>query len=530
MCGILAIFSKIPRHFDSTPKELSKLHRRGPDMQSFWSNGDTVWLGHTRLAIVGPDSGPQPIITDTWVVIINGEIYNGSGLTDCYCVPDLLNEYSTRAPLHMDGIFSFVAYNKETGEIIVARDAIGVTPLYIGLHDNTLCFSSLLSAMDTRYQVRYVKPGHIASFTINETPTFHSWNPPYNPWSDLSLTEPIDLRLLNAMFQSVEKRLMGQVPWGVLLSGGLDSTIVASIASKIASTTRPDYPVVHTFCIGLKDSPDIHWAEMVSKELGTCHTSLEYTIEEGLAAIPEVIGAVETYDVTTIRASVPMWLMGRYLKRRGIKMVLSGEGSDELFAGYLYNLYCPSEREMVNECQRKMEQLHAYDCARANKSLGDFGVETRVPFLDKAVVDFAMNELHPRYKLSGTHPSGKRAEKWYLREVFGNIIPKCVLNRTKAQFSDAVGSKWIDELKSKALSMNKGNKECVSNEREWYKKLFDTRFPHVGASDTVLYTESSIACSSSVASHWHDKFQNNLDPSGDAVAKAINITEKSIFV
>lgn len=523
MCGILAHFSNISRNFTSTSKELNKLHRRGPDMRGFWSNDETVWLGHTRLAIVGVDSGPQPIITDTWIVIINGEIYNGYGLTDCYCVPNLLNKYGTKAPLYMDGIFSFVAYNKVTTEIIVARDAIGVTPLYMGESEDDICFSSLLSSISSKYRVRYIKPGHIASFTVASTPKFERWTSPYNPWHDLRLSTPKELILINSMFQSVEKRLMGEVPWGVLLSGGLDSTIVASIASKIASKVRPDYPVVHTFCIGLKDSPDLHWAEKVSKELGTCHTSLEYTIDEGLSSIPEVIQAVETYDVTTIRASVPMWLMGKHLKRRGIKMVLSGEGSDELFAGYLYNLYCPSEREMVNECHRKMEQLHGYDCARANKTLGDFGVETRVPFLDKHVVNFAMNELHPRYKMSGTHPDGQRAEKWYLRQVFEHIIPKCVLNRTKAQFSDAVGSKWIDELKIKALSMNKSNKECVSNEKEWYKKLFDKFFPHNGASETVLYTESSIACSSESASRWHNKFQTNLDPSGDAVSRAINL-------
>jgi asparagine synthase (glutamine-hydrolysing) len=521
MCGILAVFKDRRSHIWDN---LYKLHRRGPDMSGSWSDA-RVWLGHTRLAIVGLEAGPQPIVSDNWVVVINGEIYNGHGPTDCYCVPELLEKHGRETPTALDGVFSFVAYNKQTHTAIVARDAIGVTPLYWATSRHGVYFSSLLTAIDTEATVSVVPPGHCAEFNVGDVPQFQPWSLPYNPWLELALTQPPPT-CVDLLFQAVKKRLMGQVPWGVLLSGGLDSSILASIAVRVAKL-RTDYPVVHTFCIGLKGCPDLHWAKMVAKELGTQHTSLEYTVEEGLAAIPEVVRAVETYDVTTVRASVPMWLLGRALKRRGIKMVLSGEGADELFAGYLYNLCCPSEREMVRECQRKMQHLHLSDCARANKTLGDWGVETRVPFLDRAVVDFAMNALHPRYKMSGTHPAGPKPEKWYLREIFQHIVPQCVVDRTKAQFSDAVGAAWIETLKTEAVRRCSASTLSVSNEAIWYKELFRHHFPQVGAADTVLYTPSSIACSSAAASRWHVRFQGHLDPSGDAVVRAMAEVDSS---
>lgn len=390
MCGILALFgSQVP--------SLETLHRRGPDETGTWT-GDKVFLGHTRLSIVQPEAGPQPILWKDWVLVINGEIYNAGvceNTTDCYIVPPLLEKHGPLAPCHMDGIFSFVAYHKTRKIFIVARDAIGVTPLYMGVGEGGMCFSSLLAAIPRNMSTKVVPPGYSTECTIGSTPIFTAWSPPFNPWADLSLVVPDADRLIQTMATAVQKRItLGDVPWGVLLSGGLDSTIVAALACRLASK-RPDYPRVHTFCTGLSDSPDVHWAEQVAHELGTHHTSVIYTVEEAVAAVPEVVRAVETYDVTTIRAATPMWLLARAIQRRGIKMVLSGEGSDELFAGYLYNLYCPSERHMADECVRKMEQLHSYDCARANKSMGDWGVETRVPFLDRAVVDFAMNQLHP---------------------------------------------------------------------------------------------------------------------------------------
>jgi len=515
MCGILAIF-----HDQRGGHRFDKLSRRGPDMSGHFTE-DQVWMGHTRLAIVGPEAGSQPIITTKWVLVINGEIYNSpKDKTDCHCVPALLDTHGKNAPLEMDGVFSFVAYNKETHEIIVARDAIGVTPLYWAASPRGLYFSSLLDALPSDAIVKIVPPGHSTRFELDGgMPMFTPWTTFYNPWLDLALLPP-PTNLVKLMYNAVEKRLMGDVPWGVLLSGGLDSTIVASLAVRLAHL-RADYPVVHTFCIGIQGSPDLHWAKIVAEELGTHHVSFEYTVEEGIAAIPEVVRAVETYDVTTIRASTPMWLMGQHLKRRGIKMVLSGEGSDELFAGYLYNHFCPSTRDMVKECQKKMNQLHAFDCARANKSLGDWGVETRIPFLDGGVVDFAMNKLHPQYKLSGTHPDGPRPEKWYLRECFRHLVPKCVVDRTKAQFSDAVGSNWIEQLKNTAALKCGTATRSVTNEATWYKGIFDAQFRHIGADKTVLYTEDSIACSSTAAVQWHAGFKDHLDPSGDAVAAAV---------
>ena len=527
MCGILAVFG-------AEPLSIEPLERRGPDQTGSYSD-DGVWFGHARLAIVAPEAKEQPIVSKHWVLTINGEVYNApksTSHTDCEHVCTLLDTFGELAPRYIDGIFSFVAWHPVDKRIIVARDAIGVTPLYMAKNDTGgLYFASILDALPRDTSVSVVLPGTSASFQWGQMPTFTPWTTPYHPWTDLALTTPDDTLCVKLMLRAVEKRLMGDVPWGVLLSGGLDSTIVAGIAARIASK-RTDYPVVHTFCIGLADSPDIHWAKRVAQELGTHHTSFEYTLEEGLAAIPETIRAIETYDVTTIRAGTPMWLMGKLLKRRGIKFVLSGEGSDELFAGYLYNLCCPSEREMVAECQRKMNLLYNYDCARANKTLGDWGVETRVPFLDADIVDFAMNKMHPRFKLSGTHPDGPKPEKWWLRQTFGEYIPSCVRDRTKAQFSDAVGSSWIQGIREWA--------ECEvdastlaqaasiypistphSKEAYMFRRIFAERFGHKDAAKTVEFTEDSIACSTGAAAKWHAQFKDYLDPSGDSVALAV---------
>lgn len=527
MCGILALFgesSKIP--------SLSPLHNRGPDENGYFKS-ENVFLGHTRLSIVNPEAGPQPIYWKDWVLIINGEIYNAdlnTKGTDCFFVPPLLEQSGKDAPKQLDGIFSFVAYRTTDHKIIVARDAIGVTPLYMGLAAGKVCFSSLLAAMPLEMTCSVVLPGHSSSFYLGDLPIFNRWKSSYNPWTDLTLTTTNSNQFIEIMFRAVEKRLMGDVPWGVLLSGGLDSTIVACIANLLASK-RPDYPKLHTFCIGLNDSPDVIWANKVAKELGSHHTSIEYSVEDAVRVVPDVIKAVETYDVTTIRASTPMWILAKAIKNRGIKMVLSGEGSDELFAGYLYNLYCPSERHMVDECIRKMDQLHSYDCARANKSMGDWGVETRVPFLDKNVVDFAMNKLHPQFKLSKTHPGGERPEKWWLRETFRSYVPDCVVNRTKAQFSDAVGSRHILALQEAAQNAITDDMMCkakrrfpfntpTTKEAYWYRHLFLSKFAQKDAEKTVLFTPDSIACSTGDASTWHENFKKCLDPSGDAIQTA----------
>lgn len=524
MCGILAVIE------GATPTTLPVLKRRGPDEQGSYLD-EHIYLGHTRLSIVHPEAGPQPIFYGNWVVTMNGEIYNyqaESDETDCFLVPKLLESDGPGAVSKLDGIFAFVAWNKSTKQVIVARDPIGVVPLY---YSDSRVFSSLLAAMPKDSPVHVVPPGTVAAFQAGDSPTFVSYTKPFSDWKQPSPAPPDASALVTTMTNAVTKRLSGDVPWGVLLSGGLDSSIVASIAVRVARERRPDYPVVHSFCIGLKDSPDVAVAKQVADKIGTHHVSIEYTIEEGIHALREVIRAIETYDLTTVRASTPMWLLGKVLKTRGIKMVLSGEGSDELFAGYLYNLYCPSEADMVTECKHKLEQLYAYDCQRANKTLGDWGVETRVPFLDKDIVDFAMNILPPAYKMSGTHQDGPKPEKWFLREAFRGIVPDCVVDRTKAQFSDAVGSAWIDSLLLYA-ERNVTDTQLLeavhrfpyntpaTKEAYLYRSIFETLFVHEGADKTVLYQANSIACSTGAASGWHENFKKQLDPSGESIQRA----------
>ena len=524
MCGILAIIE------GATPTTLSVLKRRGPDEHGSYLD-EHVYLGHTRLSIVHPEAGAQPIVLGDWVVTMNGEIYGWQAAddeTDCFLVPKLLEQHGPGGVALLDGVFAFVAWNKSTKQVVVARDPIGVVPLY---YSDSHVFSSLLAAMPKDSPVHVVPPGTVAAFQAGEAPEFKTYTKPYSDWSMPVIKHPEAASLVSIMTGAVSKRLSGDVPWGVLLSGGLDSTIVASLAVQMARVYRPDYPVVHSFCIGLKDSPDVAVAKQVAAEIGTNHVSVEYTIEEGINQLREVIRAIETYDLTTVRASTPMWILGRRLKARGIKMVLSGEWSDELFAGYLYNLYCPTEDAMVQECKHKLEQLHAYDCQRANKTLGDWGVETRVPFLDKDVVDFAMNKLPPVYKMSGTHPDGPKPEKWFLRETFRSIVPDCVVDRTKAQFSDAVGSAWIDSLllyaekhvtdtQLAAASEKYPYNTPATKEAYLYRSIFETLFAQVEAEKTVLYQPKSIACSTGAASDWHENFKTQLDPSGESIQRA----------
>ena len=520
MCGILAIFKASSVNVPS----LSPLTRRGPDSSNFFED-QHVYLGHTRLALVNPDAKDQPIHYNGWVGVMNGEIYNSpidsktlpTNETDCHHLIKTIAKHGPCGLSTLDGVFSFIMYHASTKRIIMGRDAIGVTPMYY----SSCNVSSLLTCITTD-EAKCVPPGSYADFILGSEIVWHKWSLPY------AFTSPSEVSLYSTLRQAVSKRLMGDVPWGLLLSGGLDSSIVASIAVDIAAKTRPDYPVVHSFCIGLANSPDVAQAQRLAKDLGTVHHSVEYTVQEGLDALKTVIAAVETYDVTTIRASTPMWLLGKAIKKRGIKMVLSGEGADELFAGYLYNRYCPNETEMEAECKRKMDQLHVYDCARANKSMGDWGVETRVPFLDDNVVDYAMNGLSPLCKMSGTHPDGPKAEKWFLRQTFEEKLPDYILHRTKAQFSDAVGSEWIDALQAYAEERVSDNMLSTAVKR-WpyqtpetkeaylYRQIFSDIFKHVDSAEKTVIYQPSIACSTGHASKWHDSFQKCLDPSGNAI-------------
>lgn len=516
MCGIYAIVG--PK--TSVP-HVDKLTPRGPDTQTC-KEYENALLYHSRLAIVGLDTAvEQPFEGDGWCVTVNGEIYNHVDLggdvdaSDCAIITSLLGSHTPLDVCRMlDGVFSFVAYDSATHTAVVARDPIGVTPLYYGMVNGSLHVSSLLAAFPRGTEAEIFPPGHVAVYAGKDI-IFTSYVTPYrSSWPTATSWDPTDhlarvnehcRELVHTMEQAVRKRLMGHTPWGVLLSGGLDSTIVAALAVKHAAACRPDYPVVHTFSVGLEDSPDLEVARRVADALGTVHHELIYTVKEGVNALSDVIHAIETYDVTTVRASTPMWLLARFIRSHGVKMVLSGEGADELFAGYKYNEWCPSVGEMSSECIRKMNALHGYDCQRANKSTGDHGVECRVPFLDKDVVDFAMNKLWPGYKMTRTWSSDEvLMEKWLLRRAFHDMIPEEVSERAKAQFSDAVGNRWIQTLRRFA-----DIQDCT--EEEWYGRMY---FEHFPGQEQVVLTGPSVACSTSKALAWNDQWKHP-DPSGD---------------
>ena len=510
--------------------------RRGPDDAQLIQVESDVWIGHARLGIVNPLSGAQPIQSGKWIVSCNAEIYNHKDLvdntehSDCDAIVQALDKYGEDAPKHLDGMFAYIAFDKEARRAYIARDAIGIVPLYTGEFAGAVWFSTLLDSMPPMANVQIVEPGTSCTFKLPDiSGPFVHWKSEYqlSGWNTSTEVEVHQKKIETLLEAAVIKRLQGNVPWGCLLSGGVDSTIVTRLAVKAAAKFRPDYPKVHTFCIGLQGSPDVKVAEAVAKELGTIHTSVTYTIEEGLEALESVIHAIETFDVTTVRASVPMWLLGKAIHKSGIKMVLSGEGSDEILGGYLYFSYCPSREEMAKECRDKLNQLHGYDCLRANKSMGDWGVETRVPFLDKNVVQYVMNELDPVHKMSGTHPAGPRPTKWLIRhlaDVGG------VKDRVKAQFSDAVGSEWISALKEYAdkhvtdFILEKAQEWCnppKTKEACLYRILFRKRFVTDSHAQTVLYTDDSIACSTPRALEWHEMFKSHKDPSGNSVLECM---------
>jgi len=480
MCGIVVAYE--PKRL-GTPAYLptQTLAHRGPDGLSVGiENSDTarVSFGHTRLA-VHATSVVQPITHDGWTYVVNGEIYTRH---DCHAIGQVLH-LGLDAPKSLDGVFAFVAWHPEHG-ILAARDPIGVVPMYVGAQGHVIYFASELKALHMCDWAMIFPPGTCYDGE------FHKYTPEYTIPS--IITDTVMVRPL--LEYAVQKRLNMNVPWGVLLSGGLDSTIIAKIATQCV---RPDgYPRVHSFSIGLEGSPDLEAAAKVARELGTCHHPVVYTIQEGLAAIPAVVGAVETYDVTTIRASVPMYLLARVIRRSGIKVVLSGEGADELFAGYSYNEFAPSAEALGAECVRKMDALHAYDCARANKSCAAHGIECRVPFLDKEVVHWAMDVLSPKQKM------WTRMEKEVLRDAFPDL-PAGVAQRRKAQFSDAVGSEWIQACRA-----------LPGGEATYYKNIFRTLFP---GRDSCCATEpTSRACSTAVGATWVKQF--HADPSGTLIA------------
>ncbi|XP_020090730.1 asparagine synthetase [glutamine-hydrolyzing] 2 [Ananas comosus] len=545
MCGILAVLGCADTSLAKRSRiiELSRrLRHRGPDWSGIHCYQD-CYLAHQRLAIVDPTSGDQPLYNEdkSIVVTVNGEIYNHEELraklkshefrtgSDCEVIAHLYEEYGEDFVDMLDGMFSFVLLDTRDKSFIAARDAIGITPLYMGWGlDGSIWFASEMKALSDDCE-RFISflPGHIYSSKKGELRRWY--NPPW--YSEQIPSTPYDPLILRKAFEkAVIKRLMTDVPFGVLLSGGLDSSLVAAVASRHlaeAKIARQWGSQLHTFCIGLKGSPDLKAAREVADYLGTVHHEFHFTVQEGIDALEEVIYHIETYDVTTIRASTPMFLMSRKIKSLGVKMVLSGEGSDEIFGGYLYFHKAPNKEEFHLETCRKIKALHLYDCLRANKSTSAWGLEARVPFLDKNFINIAM-DIDPEWKMI-RHDLG-RIEKWVLRNAFDDdkdpYLPKHILYRQKEQFSDGVGYSWIDGLKdhanqhvSDAMLMNASfvypENTPTTKEAYYYRTIFERFFPKNAARSTVP-GGPSVACSTAKAVEWDAAWSKNLDPSGRA--------------
>ncbi|KAG6411924.1 hypothetical protein SASPL_124578 [Salvia splendens] len=545
MCGILAVLGCAD---DSQSKrvrvlELSRrLKHRGPDWSGLYQHGD-FYLAHQRLAIVDPASGDQPLYNEDKkiVVTVNGEIYNHEELrkllpnhkfhtgSDCDVIAHLYEEYGDKFLDMLDGMFSFVLLDSRDNSFLVARDAIGITSLYIGWGlDGSIWISSELKGLhDECEHFEAFPPGHLYS---SKSGGLKRWYNP--PWFSESIPstpyEPLVLR--RAFENAVIKRLMTDVPFGVLLSGGLDSSLVASVTSRYMAGTKAAKQwgsQLHSFCVGLEGSPDLKAAKEVADYLGTVHHEFHFTVQDGIDAIEDVIYHIETYDVTTIRASTPMFLMSRKIKSLGVKMVLSGEGADEIFGGYLYFHKAPNKEEFHRENCRKLKALHQYDCLRANKATSAWGLEARVPFLDKEFLNVAMS-IDPEWKL--IKPDQGRIEKWIIRRAFDDeerpYLPKHILYRQKEQFSDGVGYSWIDGLKAHAeehvtdrMMLNADHifphNTPTSKEAYYYRMIFERFFPQNSARLTVP-GGASVACSTPTAVLWDASWSKNLDPSGRA--------------
>ncbi len=546
MCGFVGLFEIKSKTSDLRPQVLKmskKIRHRGPDWSGIYC-GEQAILSHERLSIVDPQSGSQPLYTkDKKVVLaVNGEIYNHQQirarlndsyefltLSDCEVVLALYREKGIDFLEDLSGIFAFALYDIEKNEYLIARDHMGIIPLYIGWDkEEQFYVSSELKALEgTCVRIEEFLPGHCMSSKDGKMTPWYK-----REWMEYeeieNNTSSID-ELRDALELAVERQLMSDVPYGVLLSGGLDSSIISAVAKKYANKRIETgnmqdawWPQLHSFAVGLEGSPDLIAARKVAEYIGSVHHEILFTIEEGLDALSDVIYHLETYDVTTIRASTPMYLLARVIKSMGVKMVLSGEGADEIFGGYLYFHKAPNAKAFHEETVRKLSKLHSYDCLRANKSLAAWGVEGRVPFLDKEFMDVAMR-LNPADKMAG---NGKM-EKWILRKAFESYLPAEVVWRQKEQFSDGVGYSWIDNLKiiaSERISdstMQDAAQTFPINTPETkeaylYRKLFAEHFPSDTAAKTVPY-ERSVACSTAIALEWDAEFKNMADPSGRSV-------------
>src|SRR3989338_6567154 len=544
MCGIVGVFEikePIEKAREKALKMAALIRHRGPDWSGIYSDEKAI-LAHERLSIVDVEHGAQPLIDVKTgsVIAVNGEIYNHELLrrklrkkhdwqtkSDCEIILYLYDEYGTEFLDMLSGIWAFVLYDKKKGEYFVARDHIGICPLYIGKDSKgTIYFASEMKAIDKFcIEIQEFPPGH---YYLGSQKKFVRW---YKPkWEKELPDKKVSLKKLHhELEKAVKRQLMSDVPYGVLISGGLDSSLIAAIASKfrkkrIESGDKEEawWPRLHSFSVGLKDSPDLRYAKKVAKYINTVHHEIIFTVQEGLDAIKDVIYHLETFDVTTIRAGTPMYLMARKIKSTGIKMILSGEGADEVFGGYLYFHMAPSKREFHKETTRKLSLLSKYDCLRANKSTAAWGLETRVPFLDKEFLDYSMR-IDPKYKMC----PGKKIEKEILRKAFEGYLPKKILLRQKEQFSDGVGYSWIESLKKHTQhvitdkmmkkAIEKFPKQTPSTKEEYfYRQIFDEFFTCPSAALTVPIGPT-IACSTPTAFRWSKEFQKLGDPSGRSV-------------
>jgi len=548
MCGIVCVFSKNNgvRDLRQNILEMSKkVRHRGPDWSGIYC-GDNVIFAHERLAVVDPKSGRQPLYSEDKKLILaaNGEIYNHQELrkeageynylteSDCEVILALYKKKGIDFIEDLNGIFAFALYDEESDAYFIARDHIGIIPLYMGWDKsgNFYVASELKALEGVCNKIQEFLPGHyIYSKEGQELKRWYKrdWTEYKNVGENISDIK----KLKESLEQAVHRQLMSDVPYGVLLSGGLDSSIISAVTKKFAANRVESddkqqawYPQLHSFAIGLEGSPDLSAARKVADHIGSIHHEIHFTIQEGLDAIYDVIYHLETYDVTTVRASTPMYLLGRVIKSMGIKMVLSGEGADEIFGGYLYFHKAPDAKSFHEETIRKLGKLHLYDCLRANKSLAAWGVEGRVPFLDKEFLDTAMR-LNPQDKMA-SNKDGKM-EKWILRKAFEEYLPEDILWRQKEQFSDGVGYSWIDTLKAEAEKQV--SDEMLANakfrfpinppmtkEEYRYRSIFSEHFPSDSAASCVPSVKS-VACSSPEALAWDVSFQNANDPSGRAV-------------
>ena len=546
MCGIVSIFNIKQQTAGLREKALrmsQKIRHRGPDWSGIYC-GKSAILAHERLSIVDPESGKQPLFSPDGkqILAVNGEIYNHQEIrrqyadrfrfqtgSDCEVILALYKEKGPDFIEDLNGIFAFALYDEENDEFLIARDHIGIIPLYIGYDsDGKVYVASELKALEGQCE-RYEPflPGH---YYWSRTPGMRKWyQRDWMQYDAVKDNEASSEEIRQALRQAVKRQMMSDVPYGVLLSGGLDSSVISAIAEKFAEKRIEDdgrskawWPRLHSFAVGLKGAPDLDKARLVAEHIGTVHHEINYTIQEGLDAIRDVIYFIETYDVTTVRASTPMYLLARVIKSMGIKMVLSGEGADEIFGGYLYFHKAPDAREFHEETVRKLGKLYQYDCLRANKSLAAWGVEGRVPFLDKEFLDIAMR-TNPSAKMC----PGSTMEKRIVREAFSDMLPEQVAWRQKEQFSDGVGYSWIDTLK-KITSEQVTDEQMehaaerfpintpLCKEEYYYRTIFEEHFPSESAARSVPH-EASVACSTEIALKWDEAWKNMNDPSGRAV-------------